>query len=164
LLPHRAADALITELGDRVSKDGLQRRKHVYHTMIEFPHLKPVFANLFLLRIDPQLASISCPSNIKKAVRAITREHSGSFRVSSAGSLEGSVEVSDQCWSVEGLGQKASCPAFQRLLAHVLVGEGGDENERHAGPLGSQEALQLDTVHHRHLDICNHAGRAITMA
>src|ERR1700719_170428 len=74
---------------------------------------------------------------------------------------QGSVEAVDQSNSVERLGQEGNCSGLQHSRTDGLFGEGRDEDEWHAVPLGKQEGLQLDTAHGRHLDIRNHARRIV---
>src|SRR6267378_1003159 len=49
----------------------------------------------------------------------------------------------------------------KRLRTNPLIGEGREENEWHAVPLGKQVGLQLDAAHAGHLDICNHTREVI---
>lgn len=73
------------------------------------------------------------------------------------------VEAFDQSFPVEGLGQETSCSRLQRSRANALNWKSRNENERHAMSLGEQVGLQFDTAHCWHLDICNHARRAIQL-
>ena len=75
--------------------------------------------------------------------------------------LQGSLETSDKAVPVEGLGQITNRPGTERLRTNPLIGEGREENERHAVTLGQQVALQLDAAHAGHLDICNHTREVI---
>src|SRR6266446_3645880 len=75
--------------------------------------------------------------------------------------LQGSLETLDKAVPVEGLGQVTNRPGPERLRANPLIGEGREENERHAVPLGKQVGLQLDAAHAGHLDICNHTREVI---
>jgi hypothetical protein len=76
-------------------------------------------------------------------------------------SLECSVKTFDQRLSVERLGQQANRSGFLHSRTDGLVGEGRNENERHALLPVAQEGLQFDTAHYRHLDVGNHAGCVI---
>ncbi len=78
--------------------------------------------------------------------------------------LQGGLETLYKAIPVEGLGQVANRPGLKRLRTNPLVGEGREENERHAVPLGKQVGLQLDTAHAGHLDICNHTRKVIDTA
>src|SRR6195256_5194430 len=75
--------------------------------------------------------------------------------------LQGSLETLDKTVPVEGLGQVTNRPGAERLRTNPLIGEGREENERHAVPLGKQVGLQLDAAHAGHLDICNHTREVI---
>jgi hypothetical protein len=75
--------------------------------------------------------------------------------------LQGGLETLDKAVPVEGLGQVANRPGPKRLRTNALVGEGREENERHAVALGKQVGLQLDAAHTGHLDICNHTREVI---
>ena len=68
-----------------------------------------------------------------------------------------SLKTLDKRFSLKGLGQIASRPGSERLRTNLLIGEGREKNERHAGPLAAQVSLQLDAAHAGHLDIRNHA-------
>ena len=87
------------------------------------------------------------------------------WRISLPGSavllLQGSLETLDKAVPVEGLGQVTNRPGPKRLGTNPLIGEGREENERHAVPLGKQVGLQLDAAHAGHLDICNHTREVI---
>ena len=63
--------------------------------------------------------------------------------------LQGGLETLDKAVPVEGLSQVANRPGPKRLRTNPLVGEGREENERHAVPLGKQVGLQLDAAHAR---------------
>ena len=63
--------------------------------------------------------------------------------------------------SIERLSQVTNRPGPKRLRTNPLIGEGREENERHAVPLGKQVGLQLDAAHAGHLDICNHTREVI---
>ena len=56
---------------------------------------------------------------------------------SPAMSLQGGAEAFDQGGGGERLGQEANCSGLQRSGADALIGEGRDENERHAITLGA---------------------------
>jgi hypothetical protein len=75
--------------------------------------------------------------------------------------LQGSLETLDKAVPVEGLGQVTNRPGPKRLRTNPLIGEGREENERHAVALGKQVGLQLDAAHAGHLDICNHTREVI---
>ena len=75
--------------------------------------------------------------------------------------LQGSLETLDKAVPVEGLGQVTDRPGPERLRTNPLIGEGREENERHAVPLGEQVRLQLDAAHAGHLNICNHTREVI---
>ena len=67
--------------------------------------------------------------------------------------LQGSLETLDKAVPVEGLGQVTDRPGPERLRTNPLIGEGREENERHAVPLSKQVGLQIDAAHSGHLDI-----------
>jgi hypothetical protein len=73
------------------------------------------------------------------------------------------VEAFGQSFAVEWLGQETGCSRLQRSRANDLNGKSRDQNERHAMSLGAQVGLQFDTAHCSHLNICNHARRAIQL-
>jgi hypothetical protein len=75
--------------------------------------------------------------------------------------LQGNLDTLDEAVPVEGLSQVANCSGPKRLRTNVLIGERGEENERHAVTLGKQVGLQLDAAHAGHLDICNHTREVI---
>jgi hypothetical protein len=75
--------------------------------------------------------------------------------------LQGSLETLDKAVPVKGLGQVTNRPGPQRLRTNLIIGEGREENERHAATLGQQVGLQLDPAHAGHLDICNHTREVI---
>ncbi len=75
--------------------------------------------------------------------------------------LQGSLETLDKAVPIEGLSQVANRPVLKCLRTNPLVGEGREENERHAVPLGKQVGLQLDAAHSGHLDICNYTRELI---
>ena len=75
--------------------------------------------------------------------------------------LQGSLETLDKTFPVEGLSQVTNRPGPERLRTNPLIGEGREEDERHAVTLGQQVGLQLDAAHARHLDICNHTREVI---
>ena len=54
--------------------------------------------------------------------------------------LQGSLETSDKAVPVEGLGQITNRPGTERLRTNPLIGEGREENERHAVTLDSKWA------------------------
>src|ERR1700733_10859610 len=66
-------------------------------------------------------------------------------------SLERGAKTSDQRPSGEGLRKKANCALLQRSGTSDLVGEGGDEYERHAMTLGANHRQELQPAHARHL-------------
>ena len=67
--------------------------------------------------------------------------------------LQGGLETLDKAVPVEGFGQVANRPGPKRLRTNPLIGEGSEENERHAVPLSKQVGLQIDAAHSGHLDI-----------
>jgi hypothetical protein len=75
--------------------------------------------------------------------------------------LQGGLETLDKAVPIEGLSQVANRPGAKRLCTNPLVGEGREENERHAVPVGKQVGLQLDAAHAGHLDICNHTREVV---
>ena len=75
--------------------------------------------------------------------------------------LQGNIETLDEAVPVEGLSQVTNCSGPKRLRTNLLIGESGEENERHAVALGEQMGLQLDAAHAWHLDICNHTREVI---
>ncbi len=75
--------------------------------------------------------------------------------------FQGSLETLDKAIPVEGLGQVTNRPGPKRLRTNPLIGEGREENERHAVALGNQVGLQLDTAHAGHLHIRNHTREVI---
>ena len=66
-------------------------------------------------------------------------------------SLEGDAKAIDQSRSGEGLGQETNRPLLQRSGTSGLVGEGGDEYERHAITLCPHHRQELQSGHARHL-------------
>ena len=70
--------------------------------------------------------------------------------------LECRVEALDKALFFEWLGQVTNCSRVKRSRTNALIGEGGEEDERHAVPLGKQVGLQLNAAHPGHLDICDH--------
>jgi hypothetical protein len=62
----------------------------------------------------------------------------------------------------KGLVRKQIAPAFS-AGANTFNGKSRDENERDTMSLGEQEGLQFDTAHCWHLDICDHARRAVQL-
>src|SRR5882757_2042538 len=84
-----------------------------------------------------------------------------SLRCSAVLLLQGSPETLDKAVPVEGLGQVTNRPDPKRLGTNPLIGEGREENERHAVPLSKQVGLQLDAAHAGHLNICNHTREVI---
>ena len=95
-------------------------------------------------------------TQIPRLLTALGRSH-----VSAVLLLQGSLETLDKAVPVEGLGQVTNRPGPKRLGTNPLIGEGREENERHAVTLGQQVGLQLDAAHARHLDICNHTREVI---
>jgi hypothetical protein len=85
----------------------------------------------------------------------------GSFARCIAVPLQGGIEAVDQGFSGEGLGQETGRSRLEGSHASVVDGEGGDENEGYAVPLGKQMGLQLETVHRWHLNIGYHARGVI---
>jgi len=55
--------------------------------------------------------------------------------------IERSVEALNQAVFVEGLDQVANCSGPKRLRTSALIGEGREENEWYAVPLGEQVGL-----------------------
>jgi hypothetical protein len=78
--------------------------------------------------------------------------------------LQGGLESLDKAVPVERLGQVGNRPGFKCLRTNPFVGEGCEENERHAVPLGEQSCVQLDAAHAGHLDICDHTREVIEVA
>jgi hypothetical protein len=76
-------------------------------------------------------------------------------------SLERDDKAIDQSRSGEGLGQEANRPRLQGSGTSGLVGEGGDEYERHAVTLGAHFRQELQSAHARHLHIGDHARGVI---
>ena len=75
--------------------------------------------------------------------------------------LQRSLKTLDKAVPVEGLRQVANRAGPKRLRTNPLIGEGREENERHAVPLSKQVGLQIDAAHAGHLDICNHTREVI---
>src|SRR5271165_168756 len=71
--------------------------------------------------------------------------------------FQGGLETMDEAVAVEGFRQVADRPALKRSRANLLIGEGGEENERRGIALGAQIGMQVDTAHTGHLDVRNHA-------
>src|ERR1700686_3705164 len=63
---------------------------------------------------------------------------------SAVSGFQSRLKTYDEHFLVEGLGQVANRPGRERLRTNLLIGEGREKNERHAGPLAAQASLQLD--------------------
>jgi hypothetical protein len=71
------------------------------------------------------------------------------------------MDVIDQCRPIYGLGKVADSSSTQDARPDGVFRERGDENDWQAATLAAQCVLQLHTVHVRHLNVGNHAGRGI---
>lgn len=78
--------------------------------------------------------------------------------------LERCAEAIDQSRSSEGLGQEANCSGLQRSGTTGLVGEGRDEYDRRAIALRAHHRQELPSAHAGHMQIRNHARRAVQAA
>ncbi|HEY0803044.1 MAG TPA: hypothetical protein VGD54_19570, partial [Steroidobacteraceae bacterium] len=75
--------------------------------------------------------------------------------------IQRGLETLDKAVPVAGFSQVANRPGPKRPRTNLLIGEGREENERHAVPLGKQVRVQLEAAHAGHLDICNHTREDI---
>ena len=71
------------------------------------------------------------------------------------------IDAVDQGLPVKRLAEDTDCTRGQRALTPAAVWKGSNENDGNSMALGNQEILQLDSVHPRHLDVSNQAGRMI---
>jgi len=78
--------------------------------------------------------------------------------------LEREAKAIDQSRSAVGLGQETNCSPLQSSGASGLVGEGGDEYERHGVTLGARHRQELQSAHARHPHVGDHARRVIQAA
>src|SRR5437764_1496823 len=83
---------------------------------------------------------------------------SGRRKVKGNMDLELGVEAHDQGRCGEWLGQEANRSGRQRSGADPFIGKGRDEDKRHIITPYSHRRQQVQTAHHRHLHIRDHAG------
>jgi hypothetical protein len=72
-------------------------------------------------------------------------------------------EAIDQKIAIQRLYQKADGPVIERTFAHVIVGYGRNEYERHSVTLLTQIMLELNAVHRLQTNVGNYTPNTVEL-